>query len=137
MAVTRFQGAVLSLLADDRRRRGESYVAGGVALNVVLAAPRRSRDIDLFHDTEVDTLDFGGERPDAGALGQTWHAARQTAAETCTLLPADRMGTCVLTAELDLFCGEPVALTEALQNKAIVFHEGRIGGSWPRVLSRE
>jgi len=28
-------------------------VAGGVALNVLLNAPRRSRDIDLFHDTET------------------------------------------------------------------------------------
>jgi hypothetical protein len=29
----------------------ESFVAGGVALNTLLEAARRSRDIDLFHDT--------------------------------------------------------------------------------------
>lgn len=29
----------------------ESYVAGGVALNLLLAGARQSRDIDLFHDT--------------------------------------------------------------------------------------
>jgi hypothetical protein len=63
MAVTGFQADILSLLARQRRERGESYVAGGVALNVLLAAPRRSRDIDVFHDTEE-------------ALSATWSADR-------------------------------------------------------------
>jgi hypothetical protein len=40
-------------------------VAGGVALNALLAAPRRSRDIDLFHDTTE-------------ALDATWTADRDT-----------------------------------------------------------
>lgn len=52
MALTPFQRHVCRLLAEARRRRGESYVAGGVALNELLAGTRRSRDIDLFHDTE-------------------------------------------------------------------------------------
>ena len=43
---------VLRSLAALRRERVESYVAVGVALNIQLAPPRRSRDIDLFHDTE-------------------------------------------------------------------------------------
>jgi len=51
MAPSAFQRVVLRLLALQRRERGESYVAGGVALNALLVAPRRSRDIDLFHDT--------------------------------------------------------------------------------------
>jgi hypothetical protein len=33
------------------RKERESYVAGGVALNALLEAPRLSVDIDLFHDT--------------------------------------------------------------------------------------
>jgi len=65
MAPTPFQSLVLKLLARQRRERGESYVAGGVALNALLAAPRRSRDIDLFHDT--------GE-----ALHATWTADHDT-----------------------------------------------------------
>ncbi len=64
MAVTRFQCDVLKLLARQRRQRGESYVAGGVALNLLLEAARRSRDIDLFHDTDA-------------ALGATWAADRE------------------------------------------------------------
>jgi len=65
MAPSAFQTVILRLLARQRRERGESYVAGGVALNALLAAPRRSRDIDLFHDT-------------AEALDATWAADRQT-----------------------------------------------------------
>jgi hypothetical protein len=52
MALTPFQRDVCRLLADNRLRSGESYVAGGAALNTLVAAPRLSRDVDLFHDTE-------------------------------------------------------------------------------------
>jgi hypothetical protein len=53
MALTSLQRRVCKLLADQRKRSGESYVAGGVALNEVIAGARRSRDVDLFHDTEA------------------------------------------------------------------------------------
>lgn len=76
MAVTRFQSRILTLLAARRRKQGESYVAGGVALNKFLAAPRRSRDIDLFHDTTE-------------ALAASWHADRE-------LLRAEHCGVSVL-----------------------------------------
>ncbi len=51
MALTAFQRDVCRLLAERRRAGGESYVAGGLALNVALEAHRLSRDLDLFHDT--------------------------------------------------------------------------------------
>jgi hypothetical protein len=51
MALTAFQRDVCRLLAAHRRTRGESYVAGGVALSVALDTQRLSRDLDLFHDT--------------------------------------------------------------------------------------
>jgi len=50
MALTALQREICRLLAPSRLER-ESYVAGGVALNVLLTGARRSRDIDLFHDT--------------------------------------------------------------------------------------
>ena len=65
MAITPFQTGILRRLAVRRREKGESYVAGGVALNLLLDTPRRSRDIDLFHDT--------GE-----ALAATWVSDRET-----------------------------------------------------------
>src|SRR4051812_26564570 len=52
MALTSFQRAVCKLLAQDRIASGESYVAGAAALNELLNAPRVSRDVDVFHDTE-------------------------------------------------------------------------------------
>ncbi len=64
MAITKFQRTVCRLLAATRIASGESYVAGGVALNELLAAPRRSRDIDLFHDTDE-------------ALDASWQADRK------------------------------------------------------------
>jgi hypothetical protein len=52
MAATPYQCRILKLLAAQRKQRGESYVGGGVALNQLLSAPRLSRDIDLFHNSE-------------------------------------------------------------------------------------
>jgi hypothetical protein len=62
MALTEFQRRVLGILAATRREH-ESYVAGGVALNTLLAASRISHDIDLFHDSDE-------------AVARTWEADR-------------------------------------------------------------
>lgn len=51
MALTAFQEEVCRLIARNRVSSGESYIAGGVALNMALDAPRLSRDIDIFHDS--------------------------------------------------------------------------------------
>lgn len=52
MALTELQREICRLIAENRIASGESYVAGGAALNELMAASRISRDIDLFHDTE-------------------------------------------------------------------------------------
>ena len=51
MAVTRFQSEVLKLIARSRIRNGETYVAGGLALNHQLRRPRVSEDIDVFNNS--------------------------------------------------------------------------------------
>ena len=51
MALTAFQLSVCRLIARTRIAGGESYVAGGAALNALAQAPRVSRYVDLFHDT--------------------------------------------------------------------------------------
>jgi hypothetical protein len=63
MALTNIQREVCRVLAKQRIVSGESYVAGGAALNALLDAPRISQDLDLFHDT-------------AAALAATWDADR-------------------------------------------------------------
>ncbi len=64
MAITEFQRTLCRLIASNRIESGESYVAGGMALGVVVDTPRLSRDVDLFHDTEA-------------ALAFTWEADRR------------------------------------------------------------
>ena len=63
MALTAIHRHVLRVLAERRRAAGHSSAPGGVALNELLQASRRSRDIDLFHDTEA-------------ALAATWDSDR-------------------------------------------------------------
>jgi len=269
MALTELQGSILRLLAALRRERGESYVAGGVALNTLLAAPRRSRDIDLFHDTEealartwaadrdllsrngfalevlrespafvearvlqggertviqwvrdsayrffplvedermglslhafdlatnkvlamagrveardwvdvlrcdeslqplgylvwaacgkdpgynpqsllaaisrthysqaeLDALDFEGARPDARQLGQRWHALLKAARDGVNALPAPEMGKCVARRNGELFRASSDELPDAMLRGDVFFHEGSIGGAWPRFTS--
>jgi hypothetical protein len=64
VALTELQRTICQLIAQNRIESGESYVAGGVALNEALGASRISRDIDLFHDTHE-------------ALDATWAADRK------------------------------------------------------------
>lgn len=64
MAITEYQRGICRLIARNRIEQGEAYVAGGVALNTLIQAPRLSRDIDLFHDTRA-------------ALTATWDADRR------------------------------------------------------------
>ena len=52
MALTALQRAICHTIAVNRKGQGEAYAAGAVALNELLAAPRVSRDVDLFHDTQ-------------------------------------------------------------------------------------
>ena len=51
MAVTAFQSEVLRLIAKNRVANGETYVAGGLALNHLLNRPRVSNDIDVFNNS--------------------------------------------------------------------------------------
>jgi hypothetical protein len=269
MARTTFQRDVCRLLADNRVRSGESYVADGVAINELLRAPRRSRDIDLFHDTRealaeswtadrqslekegydlsvirerptfveaevrrgdesvliqwahdsayrffplvqhdelglalhpfdlatskvlalvgrveprdfVDTLtcdahvqplgylawaacgkdpgfsptailelaaqsaryseaelrglDFDGDPPDASTLAKQWRAMLETGREIVSHLPAAEAGRAVLTRDGVPYQGNGRALREALADGALLYHEGRVRGAFPRIV---
>lgn len=51
MAITPFQSDVLKLIARSRISNGQTYIAGGLALNHCLKRPRVSEDIDVFNDS--------------------------------------------------------------------------------------
>jgi hypothetical protein len=63
MALTAFQRNICNVIARNRIESGESYVAGGVALNEFVFGQRVSNDIDLFHDTsEAVATSFQADR---------------------------------------------------------------------------
>ena len=74
MGLSLFQRTVCRLLADDRIRSGESYFAGGATLNELIGAPRLSRDLDIFHDTE-ESLAASWQR-DRATLERSGYAIR-------------------------------------------------------------
>lgn len=70
MVLTGIQRDVCRLLAAARRRRGESYVAGGAALGEALRTARLSRDVDVFHDSvEAVTASWDEDRRSLEAAG--------------------------------------------------------------------
>src|SRR5262245_6173442 len=78
MALTAFQRRVINLIADNRRRSGESYVAGGAALNALINAPRLSHDVDVFHDTEEAVrVEYAKDRAVLEASGLTVEVLRE------------------------------------------------------------
>ena len=72
MALTPFQRTICRLLAEHRIESGESYVAGGAALNELLGTRRLSRDVDLFHDSrEAVEAAWSADRLRLEAAGYT------------------------------------------------------------------
>jgi hypothetical protein len=62
MALTPYQRDICRLIAKTRIELGESYIAGGVALNEFSHSLRISDDIDLFHDVaEAVTESFAAD----------------------------------------------------------------------------
>jgi hypothetical protein len=78
MALTEFQRAICRVIARQRIQSGESYVAGGAALNTLAGATRISRDIDLFHDTaEAVAVSWEADRKLLTSHGYEVHAQRE------------------------------------------------------------
>ena len=271
MPLNPYQRRVCRLLAAERVRSGERYIAGGAALNEMLAAPRLSHDLDLFHDTaeavlasweadrrvllhnghdvqplrqfptfveaeirmgadgvilqwvqdsafrffplvehpdfglalhpfdlatnkvlalvgraevrdwvdiihchaslqpfgflvwatsgkdpglspafileqaarsahytkpDLATLAFDGVAPAIEGMVKKWRMMLREAEDIATQLPEDRVGTCVLTQNGELFKGTLDTLQRAVQNNMLLFHEGVIRGAWPRLQGR-
>jgi hypothetical protein len=87
MALTPLQRRICVLLADHRKQVGESYVAGGSALNELLRGTRLSHDVDLFHDTEQ-------------ALATTWQRDKATLATQGLRVTVTREGASFVQAEV-------------------------------------
>ena len=58
------------------------------------------------------------------------------ARNTIRLIPTEEAGKAVLTKDGELFCGTDEEFRTALSAGEIVFHEGHLGGAWPRIVER-
>lgn len=94
-------------------------------------AARSSR----YSAEEVAALAFEGAPPDPADLSRRWHAELAAARDIVGVLPADQIGTCVLTPGAELFTGDAKAAAEAVGRGALRFHAGRIKGAFPRLIS--
>jgi hypothetical protein len=88
-----------------------------------------------YSHAEVGELAFEGRPPDAAALSRTWHAMLDAARAVVALLPTEEVGRAVVGRQGDLYRGVPRELEQALARQEITFHEGRVRGAWPRIVS--
>jgi hypothetical protein len=86
-----------------------------------------------YSAAEVLALSFDGAPPDAVELSRRWHAMLATARDVVNTLPAAEAGRCVLTREGALFTGDIQELHRALDDRALLFHSGRIRGALPEL----
>ena len=63
-----------------------------------------------------------------------WHDMIWRARETVAKLPSEHVGKAVMTAAGELFNGTDDELVAALKAGSLTFHEGHIGGAWPRII---
>ena len=88
-----------------------------------------------FSAPEYDKLSFDGAPPDPLQLGQKWRAMLAQAREIVEILPPETVGQCVVTAEETLCNLAPQDLKVALANDEIRYHQGRVCGAWPQIVS--
>ena len=67
-------------------------------------------------------------------LSSRWHEMIWRARDMVKLLPPAQVGKAVMTKEGSLFKGDANELQSALDAGEIEFHEGTIGGAWPRII---
>ncbi len=71
---------------------------------------------------------------DLADLSRQWRAMMGRARDTVKLLPPSEVGKVVMTKDGKLFKGDDEALRSALAAGELEFHEGTIGGAWPRII---
>jgi hypothetical protein len=103
----------------------------GFSPDAILEHARRS---GRYSAEEVKELAFDGAPPDPGELSTRWRELLDEAGAIVRMLPAENVGTCVLTRQGKLFRGRATELSERLDEQALLFHPGAIRGALPRIL---
>ena len=89
-----------------------------------------------YSAAEVGELAFDGALPDPAELSRKWKSLLDAACQIVAVLPAEQVGTCVLTRRGALFTGNGKEAEQALACGELMFHAGRFKGAYPRIVSR-
>ena len=82
---------------------------------------------------EINELDWSDAPPDFAVLKMQWRAAIEEARRFIELLPEEEVGHAVLDNMGTPFHGTVAELQNGLEEGAIHFHRGHIGGVWPQI----
>ena len=88
-----------------------------------------------YNQTEIDACIIPRGAYDAAALCRYWHEEVDRARQMLPLFPREEVGKAVMNADGTLFAGSNEDLSESLGAGSLIFHEGRVGGAWPRIIA--
>jgi len=83
---------------------------------------------------ELDAAISNSADYDLAELSRNWHEMIWRARETVALLPPEQVGKAVMNRDGTLFNGTDGELRSALAAGSLEFHEGTLGGVWPRII---
>jgi hypothetical protein len=87
-----------------------------------------------YNQTEIDDNIMPRGIFDAAELCRYWHEMVERTKRVLEVFPHAEAGKAVMTAEGELFNGTDDELVAALKAGSLTFHEGHIGGAWPRII---
>lgn len=87
-----------------------------------------------YNQVEIDEKIIPKGTYDAGELCRFWHEAVESTRKVLVDFPRAEVGKAVMTKDGKLFKGDDEALRSALAAGELEFHEGTIGGAWPRII---
>ena len=129
----------IDVIATDSRIQPLGYLAWaacgkdpGFSPSAILEFAARSH----YSDSEVSQLAFEGPRPSARDLSQKWRAMIEDARRIVNALPPPEAGKAVLLKSGELCRDPPEQLGLRLSSQGLHFHEGRVRGALPTLVSQ-
>lgn len=87
-----------------------------------------------YNQVEIDEKIIPRGTYDAAELCRFWHEEVERTRLALEMFPRAEVGKAVMMKDGKLFRGDSTLLEAALAAGDLVFHEGTIGGAWPRVV---
>lgn len=87
-----------------------------------------------YNQVEIDAKILPKGEYDAAELCRFWHEEVDRTRRLIEIFPRAEAGKAVMAKGGGLFKGDDDALRAALEAGEVEFHEGTIGGAWPRII---